>query len=379
MSRAKDDAGVPSNDKIPQALTKRHDKKKRSIHNEENENVDDVFETKAKHNETTKSDNDLYETPSQKIQQTKRHKKQVHSTPKVRKVVQVKPTIHKKLNVNFTSYQLQQRAREDRFVIIPNDMGEFIMMMVCDGHANPQIFQKIPHVVDEIMSTFPKILLKNLQEQSQRDFKSIRTIIRKTFIDMDEHLYKNKNDYVGGATCNLVLIDKKTQLLYNANIGDSRLILCDAKQNILFESKDHDFSTDGSRIDLNQFCKYADFRSKVIYVQSHSMSFCVSRSFGDFSLKSTKTKEYDNLHGCVCVDPDIIVFDLKKHDRLKLYLTSDGPFDPTSRLSSLQFVQLDTKQEDIQTLEERCKSLVTKITQRTTDDVTIIIADLCLE
>ena len=107
----------------------------------------------------------------------------------------------------------------------------------------------------------------------------MQAILQKTFIDMNAHVYRKKAACDGGAACNLVLIDKKKQLLYNANIGDSRFILCNAEKKILFDSKNHDFKTDDFRIDSNLFCKVVGKRFKSTYVWSvggPSLALCVS-------------------------------------------------------------------------------------------------------
>lgn len=267
------------------------------------------------------------------------------------------------LNIDFKTCFVPRRAREDRYFIDPHFfMDQFALFIVCDGHANPQTFgsKNYPHVVDEVIKLLPSTLTKNLNE----NVPDILFALHQTFIEVDTMIHRNCHEFDGGSTCCLVLIEKKTKKIYNANIGDSRLILCDSKYNIIFESQDHTFSKDNSRIDLNLQTKQQDN-----YVSAHSSCYSinVSRAFGDFALKETSTMKYDGINGCISIEPTISIIQLKEEETY-LYLTTDGPFDALSKLSSQDFIALAKGKNP--------QEVANLIAQRTSDDLTMIFATL---
>ncbi len=282
-------------------------------------------------------------------------------------------------------HTIQQRAHEDRYAIFKTfgDNDRFTLLMVCDGHANNQKYDhKSPHIVDEVVILLPIFLQKHLQTDV-----SVKDAIQEAFLDVDRVLYdETRTTHFGGATCNLVLIDFDTLSLYNANLGDSRLIICDVDDNLLFESKDHTFLNDYSRL---KEARHTFSDNHVYAIDSETrMNINVARAFGDFMFKTTgaETRVYDGVRACISAKPFITSFKLNAlmsdnesgtKNKVRLYLTTDGPFDAQSKLSSEEFVELQSPKS--MTVHERCADLAAKAAERTSDDITIVVAEISPE
>lgn len=262
----------------------------------------------------------------------------------------------------------QQRAGEDRFQMCKILNNEVLYYGVFDGHGG-----SIPknHIVDYCKENLHLRLEDVLSRINRDSFKFVADVISKCFLDFDTEMYNLKLSK--GSCCCLLLIDLKYNKCFIVNLGDSRCIVFKKDGEIVFETKDHTPISEKKRIDALGITKITidgkkgDFESSFLS-NPNIGGIRVSRAFGDFKFKETKNLRYHHSEGSVISAPTIDCLDFK-YD-LCFVLSTDGPFDMSSRLTSQEFIDnyFVAKQPSIQQQVENAIQLVSK---RTNDDITI--------
>lgn len=267
--------------------------------------------------------------------------------------------------VEIEAINIQQRGAEDRHLILRNFQSKYSLFFVLDGHGNCQVVKKDKHVVNLVL----QLLVKQVGILMSKENPDIEQGLIDIFIDIDKFLYEKKDEYSGGSTCNLILFDKQTRVLYNANLGDSKCIIFDDNSNVLFESADHDYLTDNKRVDSNLY--ELVYNGLYVRIKDTGNSLCVARSFGDFPFKQTSYNDYDPEHGCVSVIPTITRIPLNKLDCYHFCLSTDAPFDRLCKMNVIKFLEQKSVFAD-EPLHVQCQKMAAIVQKKTNDDITIL-------
>lgn len=206
------------------------------------------------------------------------------------------------LNIGYFTNIGRRDYQEDRLSIFNN--LEHYVSAVYDGHAGNKCSTYLKN-------NFYKPFTKNLIKLSP-----IKALF-KTFLELDNKFLKStsSND---GSTANVLYFDKKTNICYLANTGDSRAILYRNNGKVEQISEDHkpNLSKEKRRIiKMGGFVK--DNRT--------NGNLAMSRAFGDKFLKDVLT-----------VEPDIFKFG--KSNVRYILQASDGLFDVMSNREICNFI-----------------------------------------
>ncbi len=304
----------------------------------------------------------------------------------VKKVVVLEPQITMKKvvalklpNVNFCttnillssswgSNQYQQRSHEDRYQARYFPAITFRFFAIYDGHAG-SFEMNNEHVADYCYNHLHEDLYMKLQSINVNDVESVTSTIKTFFVDFDRKMYDLKLKY--GSTCTMILIDDNNHRIYQVNLGDSRSIVFTSDQQqdtIISETKDH------SPDDVEEFDRIKAAGSFVLRGRVDG-NLMISRSFGDFALKTNLTKniDYDPISGPVSAVPSVQVVNIDMNQSTGIILTSDAPFDNKS-FSNQDLVNLYTTYAKIsESLNITALKMVKLISLKTTDDVTIVL------
>ncbi len=276
----------------------------------------------------------------------------------------------RKMELSYHFETKQQRAGEDRFQTSMLIEKQLLYLAVFDGHGG---LQHKNHTVDycqENLHLYLEMKLKQMKDRSNE--KDVLNVIKESFLEFDRHMY-NKN-LVCGATCCMILIDFVHKCFYITNLGDSKCFICSPDGTIHYESKNHTPLIEQRRIEL------ADCEARIVIqtFNNQDTSYVevpiggglrVSRSFGDFLFKKTKKKSYCATEGAVSSLPVVDYFPLLKNQRF--ILSTDGPFDVQSQLTSQEFIDKFFLETTTETLQMNITKAVRNISARTTDDITI--------
>jgi len=274
-------------------------------------------------------------------------------------------------------YQKQQRANEDRFVVINTTINSenYQFFAVFDGHGGPG---KENHIVDYCVSFLPKRLFHKLANTNVKNTKLTIKSITQCCIDFDTEMYElfkeEKLNY--GTTCTAVLIDEARGRIYQINLGDSRSIIFNNKdRTILGETKDHTPEYIG---------EIARIEAAGGFVRNNRVmgSIAVSRAFGDFEYKYLPlySQNYDPINSCLCAIPDVIMTSITSN--MSIILTSDAPFSVSfvnNKSLVDDYIKLTAilkplhEKEDASFLTELASSMARMFIAMTTDDTTIIL------
>ena len=262
----------------------------------------------------------------------------------------------------------QQRAHEDRFQACKILNNEVSYYAVFDGHGG----LKENHTVDYCTSNLHVLLEKHLSKLKDRgNEKSVKIIIEYCFLYLDRLAYNKKLNC--GCTCCLLLIDHKYEKVFIVNLGDSRCICFSPDGTIKYESKDHTPISEKVRIEATLMATVHSesrkgWESSYLAIPNKG-GIRVSRSFGDFQFKSTRTENYHPTKGAMSAFPVIDCMKLKKN-RIFL-LSTDGAFDMNCRMTSQELVDGFFVCTNEETMIKNVENAVEAVSQRTTDDVTI--------
>ncbi len=186
---------------------------------------------------------------------------------------------------------------EDRYII--DIFNNLYIFAVFDGHGG------------DYVSNFLKLNFINNFKENYTDSNSITKIIYETFKSISLKLDKNNSLYCG-STCILVIYDSINNIIYKANIGDSRSIFIEDYK-LVHQTDDHKPNFENDRIIKNGGNVIIDNYG----IPRLNGNLAVSRSFGDFYLFPALTWK-----------PDIYTIKLSKNSKEKyIVIASDGIWD----------------------------------------------------
>ena len=195
---------------------------------------------------------------------------------------------------------------EDFHLIIDNFMssnkkGYFSLF---DGHGIDCI-EPIKYAI----CRFPNILIENLQNSNY----NIEQSLINSFKKIDDELKQYKQIDNCGSTATIILIDKELNLIYSANVGDSKSILINKNktyQNLTTEHKVESNYEENERIKK---------LGGLIFNGRLFGQLVLSRALGDFSLKNNGLISIPSIHKIVLNEDDCFIV-----------IASDGIWDVLS-------------------------------------------------
>jgi serine/threonine protein phosphatase PrpC len=267
---------------------------------------------------------------------------------------------------NYTHAQLQQRAHEDRFIENQELFPGVILFAILDGHGNGDKNNiDRNHIVDYCIENLPKNLIYFLSKVDLKNRDLVKLNIKAAFFLTDDNAYKNGK--IHGAVCSVTLIDLNNNIMYNANLGDSKTILAsniNGNYNVIFESSDH-MPIDSSEKDRILISGYEVVKQRLV---TDSASYAMSRAFGDFDGKILKN-EIDSESSAMTSIPCVTSFELDKNNYFIL-MSSDGLFESSNITTGSIFAHINA---DRNYMGNVCKNLISLcVNNQVTDDITIM-------
>jgi len=257
---------------------------------------------------------------------------------------------------NWSVCQKQKRGFEDCYQA--KQIGPFQYYAVFDGHAGSMQLSE-GHVAKYAAKYLHERLAEKMGEIDINDENKVITTIVDVFIEFDREL--NTNHIWFGSTCTAVLIHLDRNIIYQANLGDSRSIIFD-DTGIISSTLDH------SPINPPELLRIKQAGGSV-YMGRINGSIMVSRAFGDFEFKKNNDIEYDPINGMMTAVPYVTVTTINK--KTKILLTSDAPFERNA-YTNHDLIKLFNDKSIHTNLHDITSSMVQDIITRTTDDTTII-------
>lgn len=186
---------------------------------------------------------------------------------------------------------------EDRYII--EIFNNLYIFAIFDGHGG------------DYVSTFLKLNFIDIFKENYSTSNDMNKIIYETFKSISSKLNKNDSLYCG-STCILVIYDSNNNIIYEANIGDSRSIIIENNK-LIHQTDDHKPNFENERIIKNGGNVIIDAYG----VPRLNGTLAISRSFGDFYLFPALSWK-----------PDIYTIKLSKNSNDKyVILASDGIWD----------------------------------------------------
>lgn len=213
-------------------------------------------------------------------------------------------------NISIVSYSKQGRRNymEDKMIIKNNN--EHIYAAVYDGHGGITCANYLTRMLY-------KNILYEKKKYNNNNINNITKILKTAFRKTDNDFLKlNKKS---GSTANIIFIDKKTNLFYIANTGDSRSFLCNNNNHIYPLSIDHKPNN------IKEKKRILKLPNSFIIDNRINGILAMSRSFGDKSLKQW-----------VIVKPDIF-YGFFKNIKF-IVLATDGLYDVMSNYEISLFI-----------------------------------------
>lgn len=280
--------------------------------------------------------------------------------------------------------QQQQRGMEDVFAEHRGlyQQQPLRFYAVFDGHGSSRGMHA-NHVAHFCATQLRLFLLERLCREPALLDDPLRVCeaMRAAFVAFDEMMFAKKT-LECGSTCTCLLVDDARMVAYSANLGDSRTIVFDDRQKLIFETKDHGWT------DVLEVKRAIEAGSCVAYGRLDG-GLNVSRSFGDWADKHLRKVQaagegmaeqmvYSATKGPVCAVPDV-TFVRKSdytHTLLRAILTSDGVFESRG-FDSLSLLNLFARKHHPNNLQATADAMLLPIIEGpTTDDVTLAIVDL---
>lgn len=269
----------------------------------------------------------------------KNHMNIIGNKKKMFQLLKQNQTSKLQINFGFFSNIGRREYQEDRLSVY-NNLYHYISC-VYDGHAGNKCSSFLKN-------NFYSVFMKNLQNKK----KPIQALFT-TFFELDKQFLTNINGN-DGSTANVLYCNKKNNICYLANTGDSRAILCKNNGQISQISEDHKPDNPKER-------KLIEQKGGFVQNGRTNGNLAMSRAFGDKNLKTVIT-----------VEPDIYQFTIRN---VKFVVqASDGLFDVMSNRDICNFINSRLKNMNIQDI---ARDLVFHaIKNRGTQDNTSVIISL---
>jgi serine/threonine protein phosphatase PrpC len=227
-------------------------------------------------------------------------------------------------------------------------------VILCDGHAG-ELCSK--YIIKEL----PKLIQINFKNIENTD--NIIEIITNLVFQLDNN-YKKMND-LSGSTCILTIFLDES--IYIVNIGDSRTVIGNTKNQVLLNTIDHkpSLTKESNRI-IKNGGKIMFQDTERIYVNDNAKGLAISRVIGDLHYKGGNV---------VVCNPDIYKRDILQENEF-IILASDGLWDVITNHDAVKFVN-ELLQKEIYSLRHIAKKLVNyALLSGSMDNITVIICSL---
>ena len=238
-----------------------------------------------------------------------------------------KSIITKKPN-NGQVYSIQghRPSMEDTHLIAKLD--DIQLYGIFDGHGGNYTSDILPTLVT-------KHLLNPLSDVNIKyNSKKIISHINQAFINIDNEIYNNITDESGSTA---VIILNINNLIYLINLGDSRAVIFKyingkKKTNYVFSSKDHKPEDELERNRIYQMGGFVETEEDDDPRLNGYLA--ISRSFGDFELKTIK----ESFKGPLSIEPDIKIIQKRDNSNYIAIIGCDGLWDVMSNNHAIQYV-----------------------------------------
>lgn len=229
-----------------------------------------------------------------------------------------------KLKVVAAETQGKRQYMEDFNIIFENN--DYLLTAILDGHGGKSCALFIKN---HFVPTFQKYMKKH-----QNDIKQS---LYWTAIEL-QNIILNTKFTTSGSTCNVIVIDKKTNKVYASNIGDSRAILCDLDGFVHQITKDHSLTDPG---------EYAMVYRHNGWVENNRVNgiLSTSRSFGDI-----------NIAKYMSAIPDI--YEENNRNIHLIMQSSDGILDVMDNQNICDFIQKNLSKQQNISLEKIAQDLI---------------------
>ena len=267
-----------------------------------------------------------------------------------------------KINYGSSSIQGKRDHMEDyKRVVrinIPN-IKTCYLIILCDGHAGHRCANFITQVLPTLMEQKLKVLPSNYSNSLvQENIQSIMNGLDSSFEQVNDN---------SGATCVCALfIDND---MYISNVGDSRCIIGNTSNELLFSTVDHkpDNGIEINRIEQHGG-KIINIDVPRVYIDENVNGLAMSRAIGDLSYKQKAN--------IVITEPDITFKNIISNDEF-IILASDGLWDVISNTEAIYYVNKYLTKISLKQIAIKLSDLALK--KGSTDNITIVIAKITPE
>tara|TARA_E500000178_G_C16886631_1_gene691540 strand:- start:51 stop:857 length:807 start_codon:yes stop_codon:yes gene_type:complete len=231
------------------------------------------------------------------------------------------------MKINSYSLQGLRESNEDQHVYFLNLNGEekkinnINFVGVFDGHGGKT-------VSSFLKKNIVKHFAKNIDSSTYFSTLNASRFLNKVFNDVEDKLEKNHPravNYTGStALCGVISNNKlnNKRILWIANVGDSRAVLCNDKNEAVQLSQDHKPNN------VNEKKRIEQLGGKIKYDGSdwRINDLSLSRAFGDLESKPYITHL-----------PQIFKYNLNKNDKFIIF-ACDGLWDVLSNSAAIKYV-----------------------------------------
>lgn len=226
----------------------------------------------------------------------------------------------------FCAAKGKRETMEDIHII--SAKPNWFLFAVCDGHGG-----------DAVVRYFETYLESFLHQHLDKitylhDTKQIDVAMTDMCIQLDRNLHSALQTSAQncGSTLTFVAINRVQNKLIQVNVGDSRSVVC-------YQGKEMSETTDHKPTTKSEHDRIQKAGGKVLHHRVNG-TLALSRAFGDFSLKKTKTSAYDCISGPVCVIPEIKHMSLSLKHTCQIIVACDGIWDTMDSTESIQIAFL---------------------------------------
>ncbi|ELU03028.1 hypothetical protein CAPTEDRAFT_175582 [Capitella teleta] len=254
-------------------------------------------------------------------------------------------------NVGVYAIQGRRPHMEDRFNVITNlEHTNTSIYGIFDGHGGD-------FAADFTEKTlFKTIMVRLLKAALAESEENLAVMLTEEILHVDEQLLQieKSTKEISGTTCLVAL--QRHPLLYVANVGDSRGVLCDQDNNMVPLSFDHKPHQLRERKRIRKAGGFISFNG----VWRVAGVLATSRALGDYPLKD---------RNFVIAEPDILTFNMEELKPRFMILATDGLWDAFSNEEAVQFIR-----ERLDEPHYGAKSIVLQAYYRgSLDNITVII------
>lgn len=261
------------------------------------------------------------------------------------------------MSITYGTFTIQGRReyQEDNIRVVQlkfNNVKNCFLIILCDGHSGDNCSKK----TCEILPTIIINKFKNVTDYNSNT--QIFNLLRESVYEIDNSF--NNVQEKSGSTC--VFCFCLNSKLFIVNIGDSRCIIGNSKNNVIFSTIDHkpNNTLERFRIEKNNGHVLVQDTYRV-YVNENAQGLAISRVLGD--------SHYKGKNIVIC-KPDITLVNLLTINDI-IVLASDGLWDVLSNVDVIKFIN---ERRHLYSFDEISKQLVNHAYNiGSMDNITVII------